>query len=139
MLVFQYNTASGGRATTTDQSLVWRGQWSALTSYNAGDWIAYLGDNYIALAANSSTAPNLLGSWALLSLYSPVNIVPGAGEVTVTVLPQSWTNRQLLDTKVLTTGTNWLTVNGTVVWTGTLNGTQTGSNVGVIVVVYGST
>ncbi len=139
MLVFQYNTASGGRTTTTDQSLVWRGQWSASTSYNAGDWVAYRGDNYIALAANSNAAPNLLVSWALLSAYSPVGFSAGPGQVTVTVLPKPWNNMQLLDVKVLATGTNWLTLNGTVIWTGTLNGTQTGSNVGALIVLYGST
>lgn len=139
MLVFQYNTASGGRTTTTDQSLVWRGQWSASASYRTGDWVFYHGDQYIAIAANSNSAPNLLTNWALLSLYSTVSVSPGPAQVTVTVTPQTWTNQQLLDVKLLATGTNWLTLNGTVIWTGTLNGTQTGSNVGALVVLYGST
>ncbi len=139
MLVFQYNTASGGRTTTSDQSLVWRGQWSASLSYNPGEWVAYLGDQYVALSASTNSAPNLLTNWALLSLYSTVNVTPGPAEVTVNVLPQAWTNQQLLDVKILATGTNWLTLNGTVIWTGTLNGTQTGSNVGALIVLYGST
>jgi hypothetical protein len=139
MIAFTYNDAGGNRVTVTDQRLTFRGQWSASASYFPLDWVRVpTGESFIALATNTNVTPTPGASWALLVPHSFAILAPGASEVTATVLPFQWTNGQLLDVKVIATGTNFLAVNGTTLFNGTINGTAQG-NVGVLIVIYGST
>ena len=58
--------------------LVWRGEWDAVTAYQATDAVSYEGSAYIAVTANEAEAPGTGSSWNLLAARGEQG-PPGAG------------------------------------------------------------
>lgn len=49
------------------QGYAWRGEWSAIESYDPLNTVEYAGSTYIALTANTATQPDGLTAWAIMA------------------------------------------------------------------------